>query len=68
MLKEESLQFLQKCVEKINKATPEEIEIMKKAYQKNMECDMYCHSCDWEELITGKDGLYSHRCRLKLGE
>lgn len=55
MLKEESLAFLQKCIQTVENATDEEIEKYKKAYEENIKCDYYYYLCEWNETTEQKD-------------
>ena len=65
MLQSESIKFLEDCIKQVEKAPPEEIEIMKKRYKENMKCDHYCHSCDWDFVLI-ENCLYNHKCKLGL--
>lgn len=52
MNKKETLQFLQNCMDKISKSTPEDVEHMKILYDKNYTDEI----CNMERLTTYDEG------------
>ena len=48
MLQSESIKFLENCIEKVENASPEQIENIKKAYNKNMK---YNHLSNWKFIL-----------------
>ena len=64
MIKEESLSFLQNCIEKVKNATEQDVQFYKEIYDK--ECNFVKNSSEFEFVIPDNSIKYEINNKFKI--